>query len=108
MKLDTMAKKATALTAIGSLIGMTFYASTVMWTAAHSYYAQAADVDYLYQKQIEGDIWRYEDELEELEEHEKVLIENDPDSSAVVKIHRRIEKLVNRIERLNIKLEGGE
>lgn len=107
MQLNTLSRKATAATAILTLLGSLVYTSSIIWTVAHAQYAQASAVDYLYRKQIEVDIWRYEDELDDLNEAAERLEAEDPNSRILAKVKRRIEKLESRLERLEIELEDN-
>ena len=103
-----MANRVATVTAIGTLIGMVFYASTFAWGVTHAQYAKADAVDYLFQKHVELDIWRYEDEIEKLQGIKDQLKKHEPEGAAVKRATRRIAKLQKRLDRLDIKLEGFE
>lgn len=107
MQLNTIGRKATAATAILTLLGSVVYTSSIIWSLAHAQYAQASAVEYLFQKQIEVDIWRYEDELDTLNDIAAVLEDEDPNSSKLAKVKRRIDRLENRLDRLVRELEDN-
>ncbi len=107
MKLDTMAKKATAITAVITLAGSIIYASSFLWVISHAQYASADAVDYLLEKQIEVDIWRYEDEIANIQRKIDRYGDNIDDDD-LLEAERRIEKLQRRLRRLENKLESLE
>ncbi len=105
MRLDTLAKQATAITAIITLVTSIGYGSVVLWGVAHAQYASASAVEYLYRKQIELDIWRYHDEQAELED---ILATEELSPRAEAKARARLKKVQKRIDRLEDKLEQLE
>ena len=96
MELDTMSKKAAALTAILTLCSTLTYSAVIAWGVAHAPYADAFDLQRLTDRQLEADLWRYEEQIYTLEEQ---LINLNPDSPEAHRIERRIEKLLRLIER---------
>ena len=103
-----MKGRITTATAIGTLIGMLLYSFTFMWTASHAQYARADDVDYLLEKAIAVDIWRYEDEIEKMVDISLELQETELGSRALVRVNTRIIKLRKRLLRLESKLDSIE
>ncbi len=105
--MTTMAHKVATTTAICTLFGTLFYASTFAWAATHAQYAKADAVDYLYRKQVEVDIWRYEEEIAKLNDVKTQLEKVDaPQASVVDRVRIRIARLKKRLDRLDAKLEG--
>ena len=100
-----MKNRIATVTAMGTLLGMIFYASTFAWGASHAQYAKADAVDYLFQKHVVLDIWRYEDEIEKLQSVKDQLERHDPKGDGVKRAARRIAKLQKRLDNLDVKLE---
>ncbi len=105
MRLDTLAKQATAITAVLTLITSISYGTILGWGILHADYASADAVSYLYRKQIELDLWRYEDEQAELED---ILASEELTPRVESKAKTRLKKVQKRINRLENKLEDLE